>query len=217
MKQGKNQMDFEIMKQRDNKLSRFYMREHDGNLIIPKIQWKTITIISNWDNFSYMIEHMLQIMGWNAQVFENTWIDINIPDSDLVILWPWYGDINNEDDSKMTQLLATTKQLHEQNQNMLWVCLGHQALCKNLWFQVERQEQTTQWVQIELERFWKVGMYNSFSPKWNTDILDDSLLDSDERILYQKTWNTISSQFHPESIMTQNGFEILKEMVLEVI
>ncbi|MDC0506116.1 chorismate-binding protein [Candidatus Gracilibacteria bacterium] len=216
----------QIMTLRDLHMSDFYFDRYKyQDLRVPEIQGKTIAIISNGDNFSYMIEYMLQNMGGNTQVIENNGDDMIIPDSDLVILGPGYGDINNADDPKMTQLLSVTEKLETQDQKILGVCLGHQALCKNAGLDIERQKYTypqletpvTQGEQIQIEKFGRVGMYNSFSPKGNTDVFDDSVLDPDGRILYQKSGNTVSSQFHPESVMSENGFEILKNMVLEVI
>jgi len=81
---------------------------------------------------------------------------------------------------------------------------------------VKRQDIITQWVQKEICLFWGkkvVWYYNSFSPIDNGEENNYGVVEWN-RMMYRQTENQVSMQFHPESIMSKSGFEILKESIL---
>ncbi len=206
-----------LLKKRAGSFSDFYTELQDKNLEVPEIIGKKFVIINNGDNFVSMLKNMITRMGGEVEVINNE--DFNkdeISDETIVLLWPWPGDINDENDPKMVKLLELTKYFQEKDQKMLWICLGHQAICKHNGMLVERQEIITQWVQKEIELFWEkkvVWYYNSFSPIDNGEENNYDVVEW-ERMMYRQTENQVSMQFHPESIMSKDGFEILKESIL---
>lgn len=219
-----------ILLSRQANLAKVYLENIENtDLIVPEIVWKKFILINNWDDFVYMIAHLIEKMWWVCKIVENVDYD-NSKNFDFTLIWPWPWNINDETDPKMKKVLEVTKNLRVNWEKVIWICLWHQALCKDIWFEIVHQGKIRQGKQEEIEIFWTkqtVAFYNSFSPvlpSCYTDlVLQSSLkrhdfwLYDDNRLLYQKTDNTVSVQFHPESIMTINGYEILKEMILKII
>lgn len=206
-----------LLEERKNKLSDFYTKSQDENLEVEEIKGKKFVIINNDDDFVFMLKYMITRMGGEVEVIENEKFNKEkISDDTIVVLGPWPWDINDEKDPKMLKLLELTKYFQEKNQKMLWICLGHQAICKHNGMDVKRQETITQWVQKEIDLFWEkkvVWYYNSFSPIDNGEENNYDVVEW-ERIMYRQTEKQVSMQFHPESIMSKDGFDILKKSIL---
>lgn len=210
-----------ILLERKNRLSKFYFSSNEkNNLEVPEIKWKEILFINSWDDFVYMSAFMIQKMWWVVTIVDNEVFDMNsVWKYDIVVLWPWYGDINDKNDERMIHLLDVTEDLIKSWKKVLWICLWHQAICKTLWYEVMMQNENTQWVQKEVEVFWKketMAFYNSFSPvlKWEWCGIETFF---DDRILTLNIPNISSTQAHPESIMSIDWFDVLKNMVLNVL
>ena len=212
---------YEILDQRKKQLSSFYIDSHlHDSLEVPEIKDKNFILINNWDDFVYLSWFMIEKMWGNIEVVDNKDFDISTVDNyDVVLLWPWYWDINNKSDIKMTNLLNISEELIKRNKKILGICLWHQAICKTKWFKIKKQEKITQWEQLYVDINWKeekLWFYNSFSPviNWNNKNVDIFL---DDRILNYKEDNISSTQSHPESIMSINWFSILKNMILDLL
>lgn len=209
-----------ILEERKKWLSSFYFDSQQESLENPEIKWKTFLFINSWDDFVFMSAFMIRKMWWIVEIKNNQDVLIeNINDYDVVVLGPWYWDINDEYDGRMANLQYLTQELINSGKKIIWICLWHQAICKVLWYEVKRQQEITQWVQKEVNIYWKkvnLAFYNSFSPVLNnnTDWIDVFF---DDRILSLNRKNISSIQAHPESIMSKDGFEVLKEMVLKVL
>ena len=157
-------------------------------------------------------------MWWQTEV-KNTlyYVSWDEKNYDVVVLGPWPWDINNLSHPIMKKLSNITESLISKNKKLLWVCLWHQAICKSKWFEVKRQEEITQWavknVIIDGKEY-ALGFYNSFSPvvkdwfQWDTFFSDRVLTYSEE--------NIVSMQFHPESILSRDGFDVLKGQVMKL-
>jgi phenazine biosynthesis protein phzE len=174
--------------------------------------------LNNKDDFIFMLGFMLRKMWWNVEIKNlEDYIFSDEKNYDVVVLGPGPWDINDESHTGMKKLQEVTKYLIGKNQKILWVCLGHQAICKEKWFQILRQDEWTQWVvkKVSLSgKEYSLGFYNSFSPvvkewfHWDTFLGD--------RVLTYSEKNISSMQFHPESILSKDGFEFLKEQVLRL-
>jgi phenazine biosynthesis protein phzE len=207
------------LKERASELSQFYFDDNQNrDLEVPKIKWKKFLLLNNEDDFIFMLGFMIRKMWWETLV-KNTldYVSWDEKNYDVVVLGPWPWDINDETHPIMNKLWDVTEYLINKEQKLLWVCLWHQAICKQKWFEVKRQEEITQWavknVSIDGKNY-SLGFYNSFSPvvkdwfDWNTFFSDRVLIYSEE--------NIASMQFHPESILSKDGFEVLKNQVLKL-
>lgn len=211
----------ELLEQRKSKLSKFYLESNlEDNLEVKEISWKKIVILHSGDDFTELTWFMLKKMWANVEIINSLDFDTKKSSNyDIVLLWPGYWDINDENDEKMVELLKTTEELIKKDTKLVWICLWHQAICKNKWYKIERQNKITQWEQLEVTLDWQkenLGFYNSFSPVANINSTSIQRFEWN-RILKLTEKNISSSQFHPESIMSINGFEVLKKMILELL
>jgi anthranilate/para-aminobenzoate synthase component II len=92
---------------------------------------------------------------------------------------------------------------------------------------VRRMIETRQWEQHELvlnNKIERLGFYNSFAPESRnpqSDFLATWVLWDAELVypdsMYIQEGNISWFQFHPESVMSQNGYEILKNELIRII
>lgn len=211
------------LRERLEKLNRFYLEKDDKrNLRIPEVCGKTAVIIDNEDGFSYMIGDMLREMGAKTKVVSYKDYDPLADTSDIVFVGPGPGNPSDKRDPKMRMLTAVTEQLRESGRPFIAVCLGHQELCRQLGYSIERKNVPTQGAQQEIDYFGEkqlVGNYNSFCAK-NGLVLEgiDVCADRETGEIHALRGRHFSSfQFHPESILTRNGFQHLSGEVKRLL
>ena len=98
------------------------------------------------------------------------------------------------------------------------VCLGNQLICRALGIEVSKKELAFQGTQEVIDFFGKkerVGFYNTFSGKFVAPIdgIDVAYNKKNKEIFGLRGKNFVSMQFHPESILTQNGLQILRGLL----
>ncbi len=116
----------------------------------------------------------------------------------------------------MPALYGITKELLENGAKIMGVCLGHQILLKSLGYELTRAQIPFQGMQKEIDLFGKlqnVGFYNSYFALDNGNPNAIVSKGEDGKIYAFKGNNYISYQFHFESVLTQNGLEIIKGSV----
>ncbi len=210
----------EALGSRNQKLSKFwFFSQEDEDVIIPALRDKKILIINNEDDFCFMLKHMLQKIGAVVEIIEYEDYDFDKDDSFITIVGPGPGNPNNMKDRKIKIVAQITDKLLKSDKKFISICLGHQLLCKALDFEVVKKSTPYQGVPEKIDFFGQnqvVGFYNTFEAKWDNR---ESLLVSFNPIskglnaLRDREKRFISFQFHPESILSQNGFSILKQSV----
>ena len=115
-----------------------------------------------------------------------------------------------------------TAELLKRNRKSIFICLGHQILCSTLGFNVKKKLSPLQGSQRKIQLFGKeeqVGFYNTFAPKvdGNHPELEMSLIPELEELVAIRGKNFVGFQFHPESILTQNGYSILYETIEKLL
>ncbi len=184
----------------------------------------SILIVNNEDDFAYMLAHVCRGLGYQVRVEDTFELQNHRITEDIVILGPGPGDPNDEDHARMIHLRALTNALLIEKKPLLGVCLGHQMLCHELGFPVKQQTSSTQGMQRSVKVFGKeheLGFYNSFAPVLHPimDPPEDISCDLDEegRIIAISGPSYYGFQFHPESIMSQSGVTLLKDVLEKLL
>jgi 2-amino-4-deoxychorismate synthase len=134
--------------------------------------------------------------------------------ADLVVLGPGPGDPGDRSDPRIATLHRIARARLAAGAPVLGVCLGHQVLSLALGLRVERLPRPDQGRQRRVDLFGvphRVGFYNSFSPVAPAEARDDLDLVRDDqgRVVALRGAGVTGLQFHPESVLTTNGLEIL--------
>lgn len=182
-----------------------------------------ILVIDNYDSFTYNLVHILKQLGAPLKVVRNDAFKLEEVEAyDKILLSPGPG-IPNE-----AGLMPAVIKQYGQEKNILGVCLGHQALgeafgakLQNL-SQVHHGVATTCLLQKEdslfkgLPKAFQVGRYHSWAvvgESCNTTTgLEITATDESGAVmaLRHKQYRIRGVQFHPESILTEHGTQMLQ-------
>ena len=221
----------ELLASRNRFLSQFHFEDQSDKPqdFCPELIDKKVTIINFRDDFSLTLARLARSLWCDVSVVDYTereptftppWVEPGYePQEDILILWGGPGDINDETDEKMKKIREIIET--RGNAPLLGVCLGCQAICKHLWLEVRKLSRAQQGVQNTIKLFGKdekVWQYNSYAgfgripwcrPRRNQD--------KSINLIHAQEQKMLGVQFHPESVMTQNGREILKNLLLKLI
>lgn len=200
---------------RNKDLSPFWMISQNPYLDETKpLKDKTVTIINNEDNFVFMIGHIIKSFGAEVRVVDTFDFDLNDP-ANVIVMGPGPGDPNDKNHPRMKRLHEIAQHLLKTNRPVFGVCLGHQILALNLGLRVEQQKSSTQGmprvVTINGEQH-QLGFYNSFSPVIDQANPPQNLscdVDEQGRITAMGNQKLVAFQFHPESVMSKSGRELV--------
>jgi phenazine biosynthesis protein phzE len=140
-----------------------------------------------------------------------------------VIVGPGPGDPREVDHPKIAAFRAATDNLLESGRPFLSVCLGHQVLCGRLGLELGFKDIVFQGTQSRVdlgEAAENVGFYNTFVARAGQRLPDGVSVETDPasgdvHLLRGPHYRGI--QFHAESILTEHGYDLLRELVLELL
>jgi phenazine biosynthesis protein phzE len=219
------------LSQRNHSIAKFWLTDADSRIRLePTIIGKRVIIIDAEDTFTEMLAHQLAAIGFNVIVRSC----LNIIDLDekwdMFVMGPGPGDPRNISDERITKLHSLLKVLLSEKRPFLAVCLSHQILCLQLGMELVRRAIPNQGVQKEIDLFGKneiVGFYNSYVAKCSKNAIqygnkDLNIIevsrDYKSREVYGlKGEHFVSLQFHPESLLTQNGIDIIARSVKGIL
>ena len=183
-----------------------------------------ILVVDNYDSFVYNIVHLLYEIGVEEiDVIKNDQLDFTtIDEYDKIVLSPGPGIPENA--GMMPELL---KQFSS-TKSILGICLGHQAIAEHFGTQLINLTEPLHGVASKIvilkndylfEKIssnFKIGHYHSWVV--SEEISDDlEVLAKDAfgniMALKHKEYDIRGLQFHPESILTENGKEILTNWI----
>jgi phenazine biosynthesis protein phzE len=200
---------------RNDTLARFWLRAR-APLAAPAVE-RTVVVVDAEDDFTGMLALVLRPLGFVVEV--RSWSAMTADGgsgADLVVLGPGPGDPNDLSDPRIAALHGIAKAQLAAGTPVLGVCLGHQILSIALGFRVERLPRPDQGRQRRIDLFGvenRVGFYNSFTPVTSSEEAAqpglDLVLDSGRRVMAMRGDGVTGLQFHPESVLTTNGLEIL--------
>jgi anthranilate synthase component 2 len=182
-----------------------------------------ILIIDNYDSFTYNLVHLVNEIGLQCEVWRNDKFAIGDVDAfDRIILSPGPG-IPSE-----AGLLLEVIEKYSPTKSIFGVCLGQQAIAEvfggrlyNLGQPMhgiatpvkitDRQEKLF----IGLPESFKVGRYHSWvvDEKAIPDCLEVTAIDEADNsvmALRHKQLDVRGVQFHPESVLTEYGKEMMR-------
>jgi anthranilate synthase component II len=184
-----------------------------------------IVVIDNYDSFTYNLVHYLEDLDCEVTVLRNDEFELNEIDSfDKILLSPGPG-IPDE-----AGLLKEVIKKYASSKSILGVCLGQQAIGEVFGGQLTNLEKVYHGVATEvsltgeddalfkdLPQKFNVGRYHSWvvaNENFPSD-LEVTSVDENGQImsLKHKTYDVRGVQYHPESVLTPNGKQILKNWV----
>ncbi|WP_066362969.1 anthranilate synthase family protein [Herbidospora mongoliensis] len=183
---------------------------------VPELSGLRVLVIDAEDTFTAMARHIIRALGCDVTVtrYDEPY---DVGDHDLVIVGPGPGDPRDLRHPKIARLRETTRELLDRRIPFLAVCLGHQVLCTLLGLSITRNPFPNQGVQRTIPFFGRreqVGFYNTFAARCSTDFLGEIAVSREEDEVHALIGPGFASvQFHPASVLTRNGVEILADLL----
>lgn len=177
-----------------------------------------IVIIDNYDSFTYNLAHLIKQQGAKVTVYRNDQFTLpQLEMFDKIILSPGPG-IPSE-----AGLLLDVIRTYAGRKPMLGVCLGHQAIGEAFGAKLVNLREVYHGVATPCRHYNNDYIFNSLPARftvgryhsWVVDALPDTLeitAESDDgRImaLRHRHYDIHGIQFHPESVLTPEGKEII--------
>jgi phenazine biosynthesis protein phzE len=205
----------DILRSRNKDLSRFWINDQQSRHT-PARNPRSLLIIDNEDEFTFMLRHMLEHLGIRATIrnFDDPTLDLTA--ADLVLVGPGPGDPTDTSDSKMATVHGIVDRLLGTGRKFMAVCLGHQILCHRLGMSVVRVDPPLQGVQQSIDLFGRsepCGFYNTFfaTPPRIAPSGVEVAIEPGGRVSALRSSQFVSFQFHVESVLTTNGMNILRD------
>jgi len=183
-----------------------------------------VLVIDNYDSFTFNLVHYLEDLDCKVTVKRNDKLSLEEIDAfDKIVLSPGPG-VPDE-----AGLLKAIIKKYAPTKSMLGVCLGQQAIGEVFGGKIINLEQvyhgvaTTVTVNVDdeslfhnMDKTFEVGRYHS----WVVDtqlpeVLEATSFDENGQImsLRHRHYDLKGVQFHPESILTPNGKQILENWI----
>ena len=209
---------------RNQRLSRFWLTDQAGEPADPGLAGKQAVILHGEDDFVNMLVHVLGVFGMTSRVVRHEDYATGAFDgADLVIVGPGPGDPREGDHPKIAAFRRAVDDLLTSGQPFLAVCLGHQTLCQRLGLDLGYKDVVFQGTQspVRLDgRTERVGFYNTFVARVDGALPPGVSVEADEatgdiHAVVGPHFRGI--QFHAESILTENGYDLLHAAVRDLL
>lgn len=179
-----------------------------------------IAIIDNYDSFTFNLVHLLRELGTKVTVIPNDRFDlIDLERFDKIVLSP--GPCVP---SQAGQTMNVIRE-YASRKSILGVCLGHQAIAEAFGAQLMNMSVVLHGIQSTCDIFTddplfsglprqiKVGLYHSWavSKELFPDCLEITAISDEGTImaLRHRRYDVRGIQFHPESILTPDGAQLM--------
>lgn len=189
-----------------------------------KIFNMNVLVIDNYDSFTYNLVHCLQDLGCEVTVKRNDQLKLeDVKPFNKILLSPGPG-IPDE-----AGLLKPIIKTYAATKSILGVCLGQQAIGEVFGGSLTNLNEVFHGVATKvhisvddeslfkgLEKTIEVGRYHSWVVDNNLpDALEATSFDDNGHVmsLRHKTFDVKGVQYHPESVLTPQGKQILKNWI----
>jgi anthranilate synthase component 2 len=181
-----------------------------------------ILVLDNYDSFTYNLVHIIRELGYAMDIYRNDQITVEAVDQyDKILLSPGPGI--PDEAGIMKQIIRQ----YASNKSILGVCLGHQGIAEcfgaklfNLPHVLHGVTSTLQVTDEEEKLF--AGLPKQFTvTHYHSWVVEATTLPKEIKITSTNAQGLVLSlahtqfdvrgvQFHPESIMTEHGKQLIK-------
>ncbi len=210
---------------RNQRLAPFWLTDQSATPPVPGLKGLSAVVLDGEDDFVNMLRHVLGVLGMTSTVVRHDAYEPGCLDGyDLVVVGPGPGDPRDLTDPKIATLRAATAALLEQRRPFLAVCLGHQVLSGLLGLDLAYKDIVFQGTQTRLPVLGTeqvVGFYNTFVARVPSGGLPSGVsvetdaVSGDVHLLAGPHYRSV--QFHAESILSQQGADVLRELVGDLL
>lgn len=183
-----------------------------------------IVIIDNYDSFTYNLSHIIKELGVEVTVLRNDSFQLNeIEVFDKIVLSPGPGV-----PSEAGKLLDVIKKYAGQKP-ILGICLGEQAIAEAFGGSLINLKEVFHGVKSDIKLLGNDYIFDNMprvieAGRYHSWIVDKETLPSEIEITAQsdegyimgirhRSYDIHGIQFHPESVLTPMGKEILKNFI----
>ncbi len=183
-----------------------------------------ILLVDNYDSFTYNLVHYLEALDVDVTVTYNDKIDFkSIGQYDKLVLSPGPGLPHEA--GHLNQVISE----YALSKPILGVCLGFQALILHFGGQLYNQDEVRHGVSVKCHADPQSTLFKNITPSFNVGLYHSwaaniNKLPNELKITAQSEEDVIMAfehqtlplfgvQFHPESILTDYGKEILKNFI----
>jgi phenazine biosynthesis protein phzE len=230
--------------QRNSALSSFWLGDTASDAPpVPGLVGRRVLVVDAEDTFTALWDHQLRALGPvvtvrrfdEAHAPDAYHLDAHAPDPydldayDLVVLGPGPGDPRRLRHPKIARLRMLTRRLLDEGRPFLSVCLSHQVLSGLLGLDLVRKEHPDQGVQRKIDLFGRpelVGFYNTFAARTETDLVVAPGTGDVVEVCRDRENGQVhalrgpgfrSVQFHPESVLSQNGPALIADLLVSLL
>ncbi|MFM9596478.1 anthranilate synthase family protein [Streptomyces scabiei] len=232
------------LRQRNSALSSFWLGDTASDARpVPELVGRRVLVVDAEDTFTALWDHQLRALGTvvtvrrfdEAHAPDACHLDAHAPDAydldayDLVVLGPGPGDPRRLRHPKIARLRTLTRRLLDEGRPFLSVCLSHQVLSGLLGLDLVRKEHPDQGVQRKIDLFGRpelVGFYNTFAARTDTDLIVAPGVGDVVEVCRDRENGQVhalrgpgfrSVQFHPESVLSQNGPGLIAGLLVSLL
>ncbi|AYG83416.1 Anthranilate synthase component 1 [Streptomyces hundungensis] len=182
-------------------------------------------VVDAEDTFTAMLAHVLRSAGLDVSVLRHDTPGLReraLAHRGPVVLGPGPGDPSDAADPKMALLRPLAAELLGSHRHgLLGVCLGHELIAAELGLDIVRKREPHQGAQLRIDLFGQaetVGFYNSFAARYEgelpgVEIARDPVT---HEVHALRGPGYAGVQFHPESVLTLRGPELVHELLAGV-
>ncbi|WP_151479162.1 anthranilate synthase family protein [Streptomyces albicerus] len=187
-------------------------------------------VVDGEDTFTAMLAYLLRSSGLEVTIrrYDEPGLrEAVLAHEGPLVLGPGPGDPSDIADPKMAFLRGLTAEvLRGHRHGVLGVCLGHELIAAELGLEIVRKEVPYQGAQTDIGLFGRtetVGFYNSFVARCDDEAavelaaheVEISRSDAGE-VHALRGPGFAGVQFHPESVLTLRGTDVVRELVAQV-
>lgn len=187
---------------------------------------KKVLVIDNYDSFTYNLVHMLRDLGLNEsmRIVQNDQFELDeVDEFDHILLSPGPGI------PSQAGLMPKVIERYASSKNILGVCLGHQGIGEVFGAKLLNLPQVYHGMVTPIQRTAEDELFEGLPSTYNVcryhswvvekSSIPDSLMvtsiaeNGNVMSLRHKEFSVRGVQFHPESIMTEYGMELIKNWI----